>query len=74
MIIQAMYHFNRHPHIIFAQPHQVSGLEVLGNYIVVIDIAFALPTLPGEYPLCHPQARQYYEKELEKTTFSFIHK
>lgn len=65
-------YFPRQPRIIFTQPHRLMDTEVPGDRVVVIDIAFSLTPLPAKYALDHPQARQFYEEELDRTTVAFI--
>lgn len=60
--------------LFFTQPDQLPTPECLGERIIVLDVSFALPVAPGDYPLEHPKTQEFYQTVFENTTLQFIEK
>lgn len=60
------------PAVVFAGPNRLPDPSVLGASVAVLDISFALPVVPPEFPLRDVRTQRWLQKQFEDTTLSFI--
>jgi len=58
--------------ILFSQPDELPEPDFLGDRMVILDIPFAMPIAPRNFPLGNPRPRQFYWEEFEWVTLNFI--
>ena len=60
------------PAVVFAEPNRLPDPASLGASVVALDISFALPIPPADFPLHDVRTQRWQQRQIEETTLHFI--